>query len=64
MPKMKTRKSIIKRIKVTATGKLMRRFSMNNHLKSAKSKNQIRRHRHLAQVSGTQATKLSRLMGR
>ena len=32
MPKLKTHKGMAKRIKVTATGKLMRRRAMRNHL--------------------------------
>jgi large subunit ribosomal protein L35 len=43
MPKMKTKKSIAKRVKVTGTGKLMHRSKGNNHLKSAKSAAQLRR---------------------
>lgn len=32
MPKIKTNKSAVKRFKVSATGKLMRRHAYNNHL--------------------------------
>ncbi len=34
MPKMKTRKSISKKVKVTGTGKLLRRSTGHNHYNS------------------------------
>lgn len=43
MPKMKTRKTVAKRFKVTATGKLMRRATGLNHLMRKKSMNRRRR---------------------
>ena len=46
MPKMKTRKSISKRFRVTATGKLKRRKAGKKHLlshKAPKRKRQLRR---------------------
>lgn len=62
MPKMKTRKSIQKRIKITGSGKLLRGFSMANHLKMAKSKKQIRRHRGTSIVVGKLAARIRRLI--
>lgn len=42
MPKLKTRKTAVKRFKVTATGKLMRRCTKLNHLMRKKSMSQRR----------------------
>lgn len=36
MPKMKTHKGMAKRIKLTATGKMLRRKAFRNHLLSGK----------------------------
>ncbi|MDI6733170.1 MAG: 50S ribosomal protein L35 [Planctomycetota bacterium] len=44
MPKLKSNKAVTKRIKVTATGKLMRYRSGKSHLLSTKS---AKRRRHL-----------------
>jgi large subunit ribosomal protein L35 len=45
MPKHKTNKSMAKRLKVTARGKIMRHRPGAGHLKSVKSSKQIRRFR-------------------
>lgn len=45
MPKMKTNKSVAKRIKITARGKLMRHKAGTGHLKSRKTNKQLRRMR-------------------
>ncbi|MBU0676683.1 MAG: 50S ribosomal protein L35 [Verrucomicrobia bacterium] len=43
MPKMKTRKSVAKRFKKTATGKLKRQSAGTGHLFSSKTSKQKRR---------------------
>ena len=43
MPKMKTNKAAAKRLKITGTGKLMRRTPGTGHLKSVKSPSRLRR---------------------
>lgn len=43
MPKLKTRKTVAKRFKITATGKLMRRSTSLNHLMRKKNKTRRRR---------------------
>lgn len=43
MPKLKTRKTAVKRFKVSATGKLMRRSTKLNHLMRKKSMGARRR---------------------
>lgn len=45
MYKLKTRKSVVKRIKVTGTGKIMRSHQLRAaHLRRTKSKQALRRH--------------------
>jgi large subunit ribosomal protein L35 len=51
MPKMKTKKAITKRIKVTGTGKLLRYAPGAGHLKSRKSSKQLREFRRPRKVS-------------
>ena len=51
MPKMKTNKSLRKRVKVTATGKLKRHRAGAGHLKSRKSPKKLRGFRKEAGIS-------------
>jgi large subunit ribosomal protein L35 len=51
MPKVKTNKSIVKRFKITKTGKVLRGQSFTSHLKVRKSA------KHKMRLSGTIATK-------
>jgi large subunit ribosomal protein L35 len=51
MPKMKTNKSVAKRVKVTGTGKLKRRSPGASHLKSSKSPKRLRRFRSEKDIS-------------
>lgn len=45
MGKMKTKKSILKRIKITASGKILRRHQLGvGHLKRKKTKGALERH--------------------
>ena len=44
MPKQKTKKSILKRVKITSTGKILRKHQFGSgHLKRHKSKEALRR---------------------
>lgn len=63
MPKMKTNKSVAKRIKVTARGKLIRHRAGAGHLKSRKSPRRIRRFRAPAKVSNSFARQARRMLG-
>lgn len=46
MPKQKTKKSILKRVKITSTGKILRRHQLGaGHLKRNKSKGALERQR-------------------
>ncbi len=51
MPKMKTNKSLRKRIKVTGTGKLRRHRCGSGHLKSRKSPKRLRAYRKTTGIS-------------
>lgn len=52
MPKLKTKKSIAKRMKVTKSGKVMRRRIAKGHMRVTKSAKQTRSIRQDAQVVG------------
>jgi large subunit ribosomal protein L35 len=43
MPKMKTRKSVSKRISATASGKMLTRHARTSHMKASKSEKSKRR---------------------
>ena len=63
MPKMKTDRGAAKRFKVTGTGKLMRRRAFKNHLLEKKSATRKRRLGREAQVAGSDARQVRRLIG-
>jgi large subunit ribosomal protein L35 len=63
MPKMKTHKSTAKRIKITSTGKLLRRRAFGAHLLAKKSKSRKRNINTPALVSGGQAKNIKRALG-
>lgn len=50
MPKQKTRKSILKRVKITSRGKILRRHQLGaGHLKRNKSKGALNRQKKTAE---------------
>lgn len=55
MPKMKTRKSVAKRFKITSKKKVLRRASRQNHFNARQDSNQKRAKRSDKQVSGKAA---------
>lgn len=63
MAKNKTHKGAKKRIKVTATGKLMRRRAMGSHLLTKKSANKKRKLRKAAVVATMDTSRLRGLLG-
>ena len=63
MPKMKTNKSVAKRIKVTGTGKLRRHKPGAGHLKSRKSNKRLRALRKEAGLSPGFAKQARRMLG-
>ncbi len=62
MPKLKTRKSIIKRFKITKTGKILRRASGLDHYRAKKSGKKIRESRKWIMVSKGEAKKIKKLL--
>jgi large subunit ribosomal protein L35 len=63
MPKVKTRKSIAKRVKVTARGKLLRHRPGAGHLKSRKSPRRLRKLREEVELFPAFAKQAKRLLG-
>ena len=63
MPKMKTRKAVLARFKVTGTGKLKRRRPGRRHLLTGKAAKRKRRLRKETLVDQGQVKMYSRLMG-
>jgi large subunit ribosomal protein L35 len=63
MPKLKTHKGTSKRIKITGTGKLLRRRAFQNHLLAKKSKSRKRVIKTDAVVSGGIAKNIKRALG-
>lgn len=64
MPKIKTSKSVAKRVKLTATGKIkrMRTFSGCKHIRQNKSPRQVRRYRTPVVASGSDEKRLKKLI--
>ena len=62
MPKMKTKRAASKRLKMTATGKLMRRSGWKRHLLDAKSPKRRRRLRKATLISDADQPRLRRLV--
>jgi len=61
--KLKTRKSITKRFKVTKTGKILRRPTGLDHCRAKKSGNRKRLSRKWVQVSKPEIKKIRKLIG-
>jgi large subunit ribosomal protein L35 len=64
MPKMKTRKSLTNRFRITKTGKVLRRQAFARHLKAGKSKKHLRNLKKVIQLKGYYAKKIRRAMGK
>jgi large subunit ribosomal protein L35 len=63
MPKMKTNKSVAKRVKVTGRGKLKRWRPMRGHLRSRKSPKRIRQLRETRLIPRSFERHARRLLG-
>jgi len=63
MPKMKTDRGAAKRFKVTGTGKIRRRQAFRSHLLEKKSSVRTRRLGREAELSGSDAKQVKRLLG-
>ncbi len=63
MPKMKTHKGMAKRIKLTATGKMLRRKANRNHMFSHKSASTKRTYVNEFQVAHGDAANVKKMLG-
>ncbi|HMR72976.1 MAG TPA: 50S ribosomal protein L35 [Candidatus Saccharibacteria bacterium] len=63
MPKLKTHRGTAKRIRVTATGKLLRRRAFGNHFLAGKSASRKRVIGTSATLSGKHAKNVKRAVG-
>ena len=63
MPKLKTHKATAKRVKTTATGKLIRERAFGNHMLSKKSKSRKRNINTPATITGSFAKNIKRSLG-
>ena len=61
--KQKTRKGAVKRFKITATGKVLRRAQNMRHLRRRKSKKAKRSYNILKEVTGKMAKKIKQMIG-
>ena len=62
--KQKTRKSAAKRFRITKSGKLLHRKHYSRHLRSKKSKKQIRTYKVMNQVKGAYKIKIKKMLGK
>lgn len=61
---MKTKKSILKRVKITSTGKILRRHQLGaGHLKRKKSKGALGRQKETYEFFKGEARKLRKVLG-
>jgi len=63
MGKLKIRKSISRRFKITKTGKVLHRASFGRHLRQAKTKSRIRRLKRTVRLDKVRARKIKNLLG-
>ena len=62
MPKLKPHKGLLKRVKITATGKILRHKASKRHLMSAKNSRRRRSLGRPALVDGTNVKVIRRLL--
>ena len=63
MPKLKTHKGTAKRVKITPTGKVLRRRAFGSHLLAKKSKSRKRNINTDATISGKIAKNIKQVLG-
>lgn len=64
MPKQKTNKTMLKRLKISSTGKLIRRHQLGaGHLKRHKSKGALEMHKKTSILFNTEAKKYRKVLG-
>ena len=62
MPKMKTRRSIAKRFRMTGKGKIKRAHAFRSHLLTGRTANRMRKLRRSALVSRVDENRVKRLL--
>jgi len=62
MPKLKTKKTVAKRFKKTASGKLKRGKAYRRHILTSKTRKQKRHLKHPATVTDGDAARMNRLL--
>jgi large subunit ribosomal protein L35 len=63
MPKVKTKKSITKRFKVTKNGKIFRKQNFSGHLRVKQSRSKKRAQKRQVEMKGYYAKKLRKFLG-
>ena len=63
MPKQKTHKGTVKRVRVTGTGKLMREQANNQHKFEHKSSSRKRRLKGIGVLSPSDTSRMKKLLG-
>lgn len=64
MRKQKTRKSVVKRFRVTKNGKVLRGQSFRGHLRTKKSSKRKRRLKGEIEIKGQYAKKIRKILGK
>lgn len=64
MGKMKTKKALVNRLKITKHGKILRRQSFRRHLKSAKTAKRLRNLKKVVELTGFYAKKVHKATGK
>lgn len=64
MSKLKTKKSLVKRLKITKKGKVIRRQSFRRHIKATKTKKQLRNLKRVKVMTGYYAKKILKAVGK
>lgn len=61
--KMKSKKSVLRRIKITSSGKLLRRRGFGRHLKANKTKGQQHSNKRKVLITGSLKKRVRRALG-
>jgi large subunit ribosomal protein L35 len=62
MPKIKTKKSVTKRFKITKNGKIFRRATGLNHFRAKKSGDKVRKGRKMVRLSDSEFKKIKKYL--
>ncbi len=61
---MKAKQALLKRFRITKNGKVLRRLTGQNHFRSKKTGQEIRKRRKMVQVSAWEAKYIKRMVGK